>query len=35
MDRTPMDLMMMLYDWATYVGYSSEDFYDFVEQCWE
>ena len=34
-ERTPMELVMMLYDWATYVGYSSEDFDDFVEQCWE
>ena len=32
MEQTPMELMMMLYDWATYVGYSSDDF---VEQCWE
>ena len=29
--RTPMELMMM-YEWATYVGHCSDDF---VEQCWE
>ena len=33
--RTPMELVMMLYEWATYVGYCSEDFDDFVDQCWE
>ena len=33
--RTPMELVMMLYEWATYAGYCSEDFDDFVDQCWE
>ena len=33
--RTPMELVMMLYEWVTYVGYCSEDFDDFVDQCWE
>ena len=31
---SPMELVMMLYDWATYVGYCSEDFDAFVGQCW-
>ena len=32
--RTPMELIMMLYDWATYTGYCSDDFDVFVENCW-
>lgn len=35
LERTPMELVMMLYDWVTYVGYCSEDFDDFVDQCWQ
>ena len=35
LERAPMELVMMLYEWATYVGYSSDDFDDFAEQCWE
>ena len=31
---TPMELMMMLYEWATYVGYCSDDFDVFVQDCW-
>ena len=32
--RSPLELVMMLYEWATYVGYCSDDFDDFVEICW-
>ena len=35
LERTPKELAMVLYDWATYVGYCSEDFDDFVDQCWQ
>ena len=34
LDQSPMELVTMLYEWATYVGYSSDDFEDFVEICW-
>lgn len=33
--HTLIELMMMLYDWATYVGYYSDDFDVFVDECWE
>lgn len=29
-----MDLVMLFYDWATYTGWCSEDFDDFLEMCW-
>ncbi len=31
---TQIELAMFLYDWATYTGYCSEDFDDFIQQCW-
>ena len=34
LSRSPMELVMMLYEWATYVGYCSDDFGVFVENCW-
>ena len=34
LNRSPMELVTMMYEWATYVGYSSDDFEDFVDICW-
>ena len=34
LERTSLELVMVLYEWATYTGYSSEDFGEFVQQCW-
>lgn len=33
--RSPMELMLMVYEWSTYAGYCSEDFDVFVENWWE
>ena len=33
--RSPMELMLMVYEWATHIGYSSDDFDVLVETCWE
>ena len=35
LSQTPTELMLMLYDWASYVGYYSDDFDVFVDECWE
>ena len=32
--RSPVELMLMMYEWATYAGYFSDDFNEFVENCW-
>ena len=35
LSRSPMELALMIYEWATYSGYCSDDFDVFVENCWE
>ena len=34
LSRSPIDLVMMLYEWVTYAGDFSGDFEDFVQNCW-
>ena len=31
---TQIETVMLLYDWATYAGYCSEDYDEFIQQCW-
>ena len=34
LSRSPIDLVIMLYEWVTYTGYFSGDFEDFVQNYW-
>ena len=35
LSRSSVELVLMIYEWATYTGYCSDDFDVFVENCWE
>ena len=33
-DRSLFEVVMWLYEWMTYAGYTSNNFEDFIEECW-
>ena len=34
LNRSPFEIVMWLYEWMTYAGYTSNNFEDFIEECW-